>query len=85
MVRAGSSARVVGSSHHSEELILEKVNEADQPAVFWAEALAGVRLADSAARAARRMSRLEALRRVMRAMASGVKVLWGSRMRSSWP
>ena len=41
----------------NEELIL--------PAVVWAEALAGVRLADSAARAARRLARLEALRRVM--------------------
>jgi predicted nucleic acid-binding protein len=40
-----------------EELVL--------PAVVWAEALAGVRLADSAARAARRMARLEALRRLM--------------------
>lgn len=35
------------------------------PAVVWAEALAGVRLADSATRAARRMARLEAMRRVM--------------------
>lgn len=40
-----------------EELVL--------PAVVWAEALAGVRLADSAARAVRRLARLEALRRVM--------------------
>jgi tRNA(fMet)-specific endonuclease VapC len=40
-----------------EELIM--------PAVVWAEALAGVRLADSATRAARRLARLEALRRVM--------------------
>jgi predicted nucleic acid-binding protein len=39
-----------------EELLL--------PAVVWAEALAGVRLADSAQRAARRMSRLEAIRRL---------------------
>jgi predicted nucleic acid-binding protein len=35
------------------------------PAVVWAEALAGVRLADSAARAARRLARLEAIRRLM--------------------
>ncbi len=35
------------------------------PAVVWAEALAGVRLADSATKAARRMSRLEALRQLM--------------------
>ncbi len=41
----------------SEELVM--------PAVVWAEALAGVRLADSAARAVRRMARLEALRRLM--------------------
>jgi predicted nucleic acid-binding protein len=32
------------------------------PAVVWAEALVGVRLADSAARAARRRARLEAIR-----------------------
>lgn len=38
----------------NEELVL--------PAIVWAEALAGVRLADSAARAARRMARLEAIR-----------------------
>jgi predicted nucleic acid-binding protein len=41
----------------NEELVL--------PAVVWAEALAGVRLADSAARAARRMAHLESLRRLM--------------------
>ncbi|RPJ29928.1 MAG: type II toxin-antitoxin system VapC family toxin [Verrucomicrobiaceae bacterium] len=41
----------------NEELIL--------PAVVWAEALASVRLADSAARAARRMAHLESLRRLM--------------------
>ena len=35
------------------------------PAIVWAEALAGVRLADTAQRAARRLARLEALRRVM--------------------
>jgi predicted nucleic acid-binding protein len=35
------------------------------PAVVWAEALAGVRLADSAARAVRRLARLEAMRRLM--------------------
>lgn len=32
------------------------------PAIVWAEALVGVRLADTAARAARRRARLEALR-----------------------
>jgi tRNA(fMet)-specific endonuclease VapC len=41
----------------SEELVL--------PAVVWAEALVGVRLADSAMRAARRMAHLESLRRAM--------------------
>jgi len=35
------------------------------PAVVWAEALIGVRMADSAIRAAQRRSRLEALRRMM--------------------
>jgi len=39
-----------------EELIL--------PAIVWAEALAGVRLADSAMRAARRLARLEAIRKI---------------------
>jgi predicted nucleic acid-binding protein len=34
------------------------------PAVVWAEALVGVRLADSAGRAARRRARLEAIRRL---------------------
>jgi predicted nucleic acid-binding protein len=34
------------------------------PAIVWAEALTGVRLADSAERAARRLARLEAIRRV---------------------
>jgi len=35
------------------------------PAVVWAEALIGVRLADSASRAAQRRARLEAIRRVV--------------------
>ena len=48
-----------------QTLALDSGEELIMPAVVWAEALAGVRLADSAARAARRMSRLEALRRVM--------------------
>lgn len=34
------------------------------PAIVWAEALIGVRLAADASRAARRLSRLEAIRRV---------------------
>lgn len=54
--RAENTGKTV-SLGDNEELIM--------PAVVWAEALAGVRLADSAVRAARRMARLEALRRVM--------------------
>ena len=54
--RAENAGQTV-SLAENEELVM--------PAVVWAEALAGVRLADSAARAARRMARLEALRRVM--------------------
>ncbi len=46
-------------------LALDDTEELVMPAVVWAEALAGVRLADSAVRAARRMARLESLRRVM--------------------
>jgi predicted nucleic acid-binding protein len=34
------------------------------PSIVWAEALVGVRLADSAPRAARRLARLEAIRRL---------------------
>lgn len=34
------------------------------PAIVWAEALSGVRLADTAQRAAQRLSRLEAIRRI---------------------
>ena len=48
-----------------QTVALEGSEELVMPAVVWAEALAGVRLADSAARAARRMARFEALRRVM--------------------
>jgi predicted nucleic acid-binding protein len=48
-----------------QTIALDGAEELVMPAVVWAEALAGVRLADSAARAARRMARLEALRRVM--------------------
>lgn len=47
------------------EISLDDTEELVMPAVVWAEALAGVRLADSATRAARRMARLEALRRLM--------------------
>jgi predicted nucleic acid-binding protein len=48
-----------------QSVALDDDEEVLLPAVVWAEALAGVRLADSAARAARRMARLEALRRAM--------------------
>ncbi|MFM7181193.1 MAG: type II toxin-antitoxin system VapC family toxin [Verrucomicrobiales bacterium] len=54
--RAHHAGRVVDLGD-DEELVL--------PAIVWAEALTGVRLADSAARAARRLAWLEALRRVM--------------------
>ncbi|MEX2606573.1 MAG: type II toxin-antitoxin system VapC family toxin [Kiritimatiellia bacterium] len=45
----------------------EKVSPGEvvrMPAIVWAEALTGVRLADSAQRAARRLARLEAVRRI---------------------
>lgn len=54
--RAENAGQVVALGD-DEQLIM--------PAIVWAEALAGVRLADSAARAARRMARLEAMRRAM--------------------
>jgi len=44
---------------------LDGGEELVMPTVVWAEAMAGVRLADSATKAARRMARLEALRRLM--------------------
>lgn len=47
------------------EISLDGTEELVMPAVVWAEALAGVRLADSVTRATRRMARLEALRRLM--------------------
>jgi predicted nucleic acid-binding protein len=47
------------------EVLLDGRETLVMPAVVWAEALAGVRLADSARRAARRLARLEALRRLM--------------------
>lgn len=46
-------------------LALAETEELVMPAVVWAEALAGVRLADSAQRAARRLAWLEAVRRLM--------------------
>jgi len=48
-----------------KDVLLDGDEELVMPAVVWAEALAGVRLADSAGRAVRRMARLEALRRIM--------------------
>jgi predicted nucleic acid-binding protein len=48
-----------------QTVTLEDNEELVLPAVVWAEALAGVRLADSAVRAARRMAYLESLRRLM--------------------
>jgi predicted nucleic acid-binding protein len=47
-----------------KSILLDAAEELVLPAVVWAEALAGVRLADSAQRAARRMARLEAIRRL---------------------
>jgi predicted nucleic acid-binding protein len=40
--------------------------EVGMPAIVWAEALTGVRLANTAQRAARRLARLEAIRRITR-------------------
>jgi predicted nucleic acid-binding protein len=51
--------------NEGRSLALDPSEELVMPAVVWAEALAGVRLADSATRAARRMARLETLRRLM--------------------
>jgi predicted nucleic acid-binding protein len=48
-----------------QSVALDDDEELIMPAVVWAEALAGVRLADSAVRAARRMARLDSLRRAM--------------------
>ncbi len=50
--------------HAERDVALGDDEELVLPAVVWAEALAGVRLADTAARAARRLARLEALRRL---------------------
>jgi len=45
-------------------LFLEPQEEYALPAIVWAEALIGVRLAKDASRAARRLARLEAIRKV---------------------
>jgi tRNA(fMet)-specific endonuclease VapC len=53
-------------AHHAgKQIRLDAEEELVLPAVVWAEALAGVRLADSASRAARRLAWLESLRRLM--------------------
>ncbi len=49
----------------NEALEMDSDEELVLPAIVWAEALAGVRLADSAKRAAQRLARLEAIRRVV--------------------
>jgi predicted nucleic acid-binding protein len=51
--------------HSGQEMNLADDEELLIPAVVWAEALAGVRLADNATRAARRLARLESLRRLI--------------------
>jgi predicted nucleic acid-binding protein len=48
----------------SRDVDLDPAEELVMPAIVWAEALAGVRLAKSAQRAAQRMARLEAIRGV---------------------
>lgn len=48
-----------------KRLELSEEEELALPAIVWAEALTGVRLADSAVRAAQRRARLETLRRVL--------------------
>lgn len=50
--------------HDGREIALDDSEELVIPAIVWAEALAGVRLADGAIRAARRLARLEAMRRL---------------------
>lgn len=51
--------------HSGVTPVLDKSEELILPAIVWAETLAGVRLADSAIRAARRLARLEALRKLL--------------------
>lgn len=46
------------------EVVMDPAEELAVPAIVWAELLTGVRLADSAARAAQRMARLGAIRAV---------------------
>jgi len=53
------------AAHAGRHIHLDDGEELVLPAIVWAEALAGVRLADTATRAVRRPARLEALRRVV--------------------
>lgn len=52
------------AAESSMSLTLEAKETYALPAIVWAEALVGVRMASSALRAARRRARLEAIRRV---------------------
>jgi predicted nucleic acid-binding protein len=53
-------------AHHAgQAVLLDASEELVLPAIVWAEALAGVRLANSVARATLRLAWLESLRRVM--------------------
>ncbi len=52
------------AAESSAPLELEEDETHAIPAIVWAEALVGVRMASNASRAARRLSRLEAIRRV---------------------
>ena len=45
-----------------QALVMDSTAELAMPAIVWAEALTGVRLANSAQRAAQRLARLEAIR-----------------------
>ena len=51
--------RAIGTGH---EMVMAPEVELALPAIVWAEALTGVRLADSARRVAQRLARLEAIR-----------------------
>lgn len=52
------------AEHAGRQIALPDDEQLIIPAIVWAEALAGVRLADNALRAARRLARLEAIRRL---------------------
>lgn len=55
---------MVRAAEASLPIALEVEEKYAIPAIVWAEALVGVRLASNAPRAARRLARLEAIRRV---------------------